>query len=346
MASAGIANCAPSCDAGNATFTPTVGRSTIEPSPAGLARWTPIRLDFSGPVPAVDWADLSTERFTDPFFDQTVARWTADPHARPVVTTGLDELLALDDEPSLALAGMIFHLSRCGSTLVSRLLGILPGVVVLAEPAPLNALLGLHPDRIEDATLARLVRALVRALGRRRDERHVVLKCTSWNIRRRAVLAAAFPDTPWTWVQRNPAHVLASLLAKPPGWLGLQAAPRQAALRFGLDPAAVGAMTRPEFAAAALGAMLDAAALDPAGRLCVDHPELPAAVWQRVAPHFGLEVDRAAIERMTNESRFYAKDSAPRRFTGDGPEQQAVTDAVRRAAQRFAEPGYRTLSSR
>lgn len=34
---------------------------------ADLARWTPIRFDLSGPAPTVDWADLSTERFVEPF---------------------------------------------------------------------------------------------------------------------------------------------------------------------------------------------------------------------------------------------------------------------------------------
>ncbi len=312
---------------------------------AELARWTPIRFDFSGPAPAVDWADLSAERFVEPFFDQTVARWASGPRARQLVRTGLEALVALDNEPSLEPAGMIFHLSRCGSTLVSRLLGTLPGVVVLAEPSPLNALLGLDPDRVNQAALVQVVRLLVRALGRCRhgDERQLVLKCTSWNIRSRAVLAAAFPDRPWIWVQRDPARVLASLLAKPPGWVGLQAAPRRAALRFGVDPAAVPAMTRAEFGAHALGAMLEAAATDPARRLCIDHADLPAAIWQRVAPHFGLEADAAAIERMIEESRFYSKDPASRVFYGDASEHSSVTDAIRDAAQRFAEPGYRVL---
>jgi hypothetical protein len=314
---------------------------------ADLARWTPISFDFSGPVPAVDWADLSAERFNEPFFDQTVARWASGPGARPLVRTGLEALIALDSEPSLEPAGMIFHLSRCGSTLVSRLLGTLPGVVVLAEPAPLNALLGLDPDRVDEAALVRLVRLLVRALGRCRhgDERQLVLKCTSWNIRRRAVLAAAFPETPWIWVQRDPARVLASLLAEPPGWLGLQAAPPRAARLFGLDPAAVPAMARAEFAARALGSMLEAAATDPARRISIDYADLPAAVWKHVAPHFGLEADPAAFERMIEESRFYAKDPAPRVFAGDAPERRPMTDAMREAAQRFAEPGYRALAS-
>jgi len=313
---------------------------------ADLARWTPVRLDLSGPALAIDWADLSAERFVEPFFDQTVARWASGPRARPLVRTGLEALVALDGEPSLEPAGMIFHLSRCGSTLASRLLDTLPGVVVLAEPAPLNALLGLNADRIDGAALVEAVRLLVRALGRCRhgDEQRLVLKCTSWNIRRRAVLAAAFPDTPWIWVQRDPARVLASLLAEPPGWLGLQAAPRQAARRFGLDPAAIPAMPRAEFAARVLGTMLDAAAADPAGRLIVDHAELPAAVWSCVAAHLGLEADPAAIQRMVEESRFYSKNPASGVFAGDAPERRPLTEAMLEAAKRFAEPGYRALA--
>jgi hypothetical protein len=314
---------------------------------ADLARWTPVRFDISGPAPAVDWADLSAERFIEPFFDQTVVRWASGPRARPIVRTGLEALVALDSQPSLEPTGMIFHLSRCGSTLVSRLLGTLPGVVVLAEPAPLNALLGLDPGQVDKAALVALVRLLVRALGRCRhgDEWRLVLKCSSWNIRRRAVLAAAFPETPWIWVQRDPARVLASLLAEPPGWLRLQAAPRRAARLFGLDPAAVPAMARVEFAARALGAMLEAAATDPARRLSIDHADLPAAVWQRVAPHLGLEANTAAIGRMIEESRFYTKDPAPRVFAGDAPERRPMTQAMREAAQRFAEPGYHVLAS-
>jgi hypothetical protein len=315
---------------------------------ADLARWTPIRFDFSGPTPTVDWADLSAERFAEPFFDQTVARWATGPHARPLVKTGLDALLALDDEPSLDPAGMVFHTSRCGSTVVSRLLATVPGVVVIAEPSPLNALLGLDPQRVDGATLVQVVRLLVRALGRRRhgDERQLVLKCTSWNIRRREILTAAFPDTPWVWVQRDPTQVVASLLATPPDWLGDQEPLPQTARHFGIDPAALSAMTRAEFTARALGAMLFSAATGPARRVCIDHAELPAAVWQRVAPHFGITVDGAAIERMTEQAKFYSKDAEAQPFSGDSPDRRPVTDEIRAAARRFAEPGYRQLASR
>jgi len=315
---------------------------------ADLARWTPIRFNFSTATPTVDWADLSAERFVEPFFDQTVGRWSTGPHAQPLVRTGLDVLVALDQQPSLDPAGMIFHFSRCGSTLVSRLLSTVAGVVVVAEPSPLNALLGLDPARVDGATLVRVVRLLVRALGRHRhgDEQRLVLKCTSWNIRRQEILTAAFPDTPWVWVQRDPADVVASLLAAPPGWLGHQVPPAQTALRFGIDPAAVATMPRAEFVARALGAMLFSASAGPPRRICVDHSELPAAVWQRVAPHFGIEIDPAAIERMAEQSRFYSKDSEPQAFSDDPQERPPVTDEMREAARRFAESGYRLLASR
>jgi hypothetical protein len=139
---------------------------------------------------------------------------------------------------------------------------------------------------------------------------------------------------------------VASLLANPPGWLGVREVPPQTALRFGVDPAALPTMTRPEFAARALGAMLLSATVGPGRRICVDHADLPAAVWDRVAAHFGIDIDDAAIERMTEQSRFYSKDSDARPFSRDLPEHRPVTDEMSDAARLFAEPGYRLLTSR
>ena len=135
------------------------------------------------------------------------------------------------------------------------------------------------------------------------------------------------------------------MLATPPGWLGLGATTPRTARLFGLDPATVPARARVEFAARALGAMLEAAATDPTRRLTVDYADLPGAIWQRITPHFGLEADSAAIERMTAESRFYSKDPSPRGFDADASERRLMTTAMREAAERFAGPGYRALAS-
>jgi hypothetical protein len=92
--------------------------------------------------------------------------------------------------------------------------------------------------------------------------------------------------------------------------------------------------------------MLLSAAAGPGRRICVDHADLPAAVWDRVAAHFGIDIDAVAIERMTEQSRFYSKDVESRPFSGDLSEHRPATDEMADAAQRFADPGYRMLASR
>jgi hypothetical protein len=92
--------------------------------------------------------------------------------------------------------------------------------------------------------------------------------------------------------------------------------------------------------------MLHSAAAGPGRRTCVDHADLPTPVWDRVAAHFGIEIDAAAIERMTEQSRFYSKDVESRPFSDDLSEHRPVTDEMVDAARRFAEPGYRMLAAR
>jgi hypothetical protein len=68
-------------------------------------------------------------------------------------------------------------------------------------------------------------------------------------------------------------------------------------------------------------------------------------IRQSVAAHFGLETDATAIERMSAESRFSAKDPVPRVFAGDAAQRRPITRQMRKAAQRFTESGYRRLAA-
>ncbi len=302
---------------------------------ADLAQWTPVRLSLQPPDAVVDWADLRGIRFEEPFFDQTVSRWAE----RPLVRTSLQELALLDAQPSLDPAGFVFHMSRCGSTLVSRLLSTLPGMVVASEPGPVNALLEIDPERVDPAARATVLRLLIRALGRIRfgDETRFVVKLSSWNVRLLPLFRAAFPDVPWVFVHRDPAAVLASILAGPPGWLQLQRFPRQAAYLFGFDPAAVEAMTPDEFAARVLAAMLETwLAEAPPDALTVDYRSLPTAISDRIAPALGLQPTEADIARMVEEARYSAKDPGRRVFAAPPPAEPP-------AAAQLIEPAYRRL---
>ena len=312
---------------------------------ADLADWTPVALDVTAAVPSVDWADLRGVRFAEPFFQQTVERWAGgDP--QPLVRTGLDALAALDAAPSLDPALFVFHLSRCGSTLVSRLLSRVPGTLVVSEPGPLNTLLLSGPAAIAEAALVPLLRALVRALGRRRfdDERRYVLKLSSWNVRHIGLFRRAFPDVPVVWVQRAPDEVMASLLAEPPGWAALQRLPRELRSVFGLEPEDA-AGDDATFFAAALAAMLRAISDDAGPALVLDYRALPDALWSRVAPLIGLDLDDDAIASLRDEARFDSK-SAGRRLFVRSDARSDLAEPVRRLVTERLAPLYETVARR
>ena len=296
-------------------------------TPEELSAWTPVALTVEKSDLAIEWCDLRGVDFREPFFTQTVARWTRGENARPVVRTGFSALLATDGfgtclEPS----GFIFHMSRCGSTVVSRMLGRKAGTVVVSEAEPINALLEMAPERASRDVQVRCLRLLIRALGRCRsgNECHYVVKFSSWTINRLSLLREAFPRVPWVWVYREPAAVLASVVARPPGWMHLRFHPRLARSLLGIaDPTC--AASPAGFAAQALTGF-SAAALDTADGTTpfVNYRDLPDAVWQTVAPTFGMDLDPEDIAAMKAEADWSAHDPTPTRFVprtpGSGPE--------------------------
>ena len=282
-------------------------------------------------------------RFADPFFHHTVERW-AGGNPAPLVRTDLASLKALDDAPSLDPCALIFHVSRCGSTLLSRLLGSVPGVLVVSEPAPVNALLLADPAALAPLAQAEALRLLVRALGRQRfgDERHYVLKLSSWNVTRLNLFRRAFPRAALIWLQRAPHEVAASLVADPPGWAAQQdlAAAGRAIFGLGTAPA-----SRDEFCVRAVETVLKAAGAVPDWDLVVDHADLPAAAWSQVAPRLGLALAAEDIARMAEAARFDAKEPTPLLFAGER-RRRPLPEPIRVLLAPDAEPIYAALAGR
>ena len=72
----------------------------------------------------------------------------------------------------------------------------------------------------------------------------------------------------------------------------------------------------------------------------VDYRDLPAAVWQRVAPFLGLVPNAEDITRMKEDARYYAKDPVKRVFAADAG---AIPEAIRDLARSLVDPIYRRL---
>jgi len=314
-----------------------------------LAGWTPVALNLQHPTPSIDWGDFGSLRFTEPFFEETVSRWAATNPAPQMVRTDLDALAVLDQAPSLDPSGLIFHLSRCGSTLLARLLRQVPGCLVISEPDSINSLLVADKTIVNEKTQVRLLRLLIRALGRCRfgDERHYVVKLSSWNVRKLDLFRRAFPAAPLVWVQRRPAEVMMSLLARPPQWLQLQSDPKLAGALFDIAPEEMKALEPAAFYARALAALLKAAWAQASGELpTIEYANLPEIAWTTVAPLFGLSLNARDVSRMEAEARYYSKDLSPRVFSRNILGYGAIPESIRLLAAEHLDALYSELSGR
>jgi hypothetical protein len=285
--------------------------------------------------------NIAPAALLDAFMQETVMRVPATETFVHVARNDLGKVAA-DSAP----AGIVFHVARCGSTLISQLLRQHGGCVVYSEPLPFNELLlppHAYPRHEQIAALRSVGEAFARHAGK-----PYVLKLSSWNTLFCDLVTEAFPATPWVLNVRDPVEVGVSLLARPPGWLrGADAA--AAALREQID--AAGASNSPtEFVARLYGAFCAATArLDPARGRLVDYTALPAAAWDIVAPHFALAVDTQQRGRMAEVAGVDAKAPLGQLvpFPGDATTKQAAaTTELREAMSTFALPALRQLERR
>jgi hypothetical protein len=255
-----------------------------------LSGWIPLYLQRG----YVHWGYMGQERFIQPFCQdtlQTLARRPFNQLFRQ--RTGLDILSArADSHPGLPLHGIVFHMSRCGSTLTAQALAALADTVVLSEPPAIDTLLEwLVASPADDRkTSDALLKGLVAALGqsRREQDRRLFIKADAWHIGHINRILNAFPTVPWIFLYRNPVEVLVSHSRIPalyliPGSL----------VQHGLKPPAPLLNQTSEHGAWVLSQILQAAIAaiqqHPNG-LLINYSELPNVIETRLNQHFNLNL--------------------------------------------------------
>ena len=271
-----------------------------------------MRIYWQDSRPKVDWGYLGARRFTDPFFAQTInpcVRHPADLLFRH--QTPLDELGdILVSQPCLRPTGFIFHMSRCGSTLISQMLAAAPANIVLSEAGPIDDLLRLHfrNPSVTDKQRMQWLQWLVSVLAWRRHpaEKNVFIKFDCWHVMFLPLLQRAFPGVPWIFLYREPIEVMASAKKQ----LGGQMIPGvlQPAL-FGWDAATVAGMSLYEYTARVLAKLCEAAlaqARNGNGKL-VNYRQLPDAIWPALMRYWNVDFASDETARMLEAAQLDAK---------------------------------------
>jgi len=322
-------------------LTQVAGSCFLQTMPATQDSLLPIRAALRPEGLYLALRQIAPSELRDAFMQETVLRLPAPETLVHLPRAELDRQ-PLERPP----AGLIFHVARCGSTLVSQMLKRCDSVVVYAEPLPINEIL-LPPHPWPRADLVAALRAVGAALARHAG-RPYVLKFSSWNTLYCDLLAEAFPQSPWALCLRDPAEVAVSLLKDTPGWLKDTDEPAQRLARV-IDPAGA-SRGREEYYARLYAAFCDAATqLDPARGKLLRYETLPAAVWEVLAPHFSLALDERQRQAMREAARQYSKAPVgqPTDFAPDAASKQAaVSAALRQAVAALALPALQRLTAR
>jgi len=313
-------------------------------------RWIPGRIYWRDAQPMMDWVHLGARRLTDPFFAQTLNACVGRPadlvYRRQTPLAELEDIAGV--RPGLRPAGFIFHLSRCGSTLVAQRLAASPQNVVLSEAGPIDGVLrsSLRDPGISDEQRVRWLRALVRVFGWQRApaEKQVFIKFDCWHARFLPLIQRAFPEVPWVFLYREPLEVLASARKQPGGHMipgvlepGI----------FDWSAADAAGMARPEYAARVLAKICETA-LDEAragrGKL-VNYRQLPDGVWPALLDYWQVAFSAADSAKMREAALRDAKNPV----MPFAPDSQAKRDSapaeLRALSQRWLEEVYQRLES-
>jgi hypothetical protein len=188
----------------------------MEPSLA-LKNWIPIRIAKDAPELLCEWLFTGEKEFTEPFFDETIAacRYANSNNRRYKVVSDLNAMAAWARYlTAVPPAAIIFHVSRCGSTLLSQLLAEDKQNIVLSEVPFFDEILRMplqRPDEDWSGTEGYLS-AAVRFYGQQRNpnQQRLLIKADSWHLHFYEQYRNCFPGVPFFLLYRHPLEVLHS----------------------------------------------------------------------------------------------------------------------------------------
>jgi hypothetical protein len=231
----------------------------------------------------------------------------------------------------------IFHISRCGSTLVSQLLGLQPAHIVLSEVPFFDELLRWGNKNNEMQAALPLLNAAINLYGAKRngESTRLFIKTDSWHVHFYKQLRELYPQTPFILLYRKPDEVIRSQQKK----RGMQSIPgllepeifgfnKNEILKPGLDEYMARVI---EYYLQAFVQILNTDKL----ALPVNYNEGALAIVKKVAAFTGITISEKEIAAMRQRSTFHAK--YPEQIFAEAPIQESPPAYLNRSFALYKE---------
>ena len=264
---------------------------------------------------------------------------------------------------ALNLTGVVFHESRCGSTLVANALTAMnpkENRVYSESAPPITALKSICGEKYQSCSVhqaAQILADTIYLMSRSNDpqEKRVFFKIQSVGALNIEVFQNAFPRTPWIFVYRDPVQVMMSQLkmgAKYANCVRGRGRPNQLVTELAhAKDLRVRELTDEQFCAAHLGTItesaVDAMQRQPHLGTPVNYVQLPDILYKDILPNkFGVKLSQEEIDNIVQISGVYSKGTGGRsgEFKSDSEaKEHSATTEVKEAAHLFMDESYAIL---
>jgi len=257
----------------------------------GRAGWLPT--DIGDGYSVIRWIKANGQ-VPSGFFSAWAAKLRASIPPRPEIETDRSALRrAVQTLPVASPAGIVFHVSRCGSTLIANALACADKVLCLNEPPSFNHMLRLAMSpstywaKVATGTLRDLTTLFAYCYGS--DPRQLVLKTGFGTITSLCAVRSIWPSVPCLFVVRNPVEVIVSNVDEPSRYLLRAYGDANVFSFIGRPPSDVTERGFAAFCAWSVGQIYAAAERQLDDRcLVVDHSEISENTVVQIAEHFGV----------------------------------------------------------
>lgn len=178
-----------------------------------IANWIPIKLIEKENQVYFEWLYLSDIPFAEPFFEETIAKCKSHSYnSKPFkLISTVENLFDWSKELDFVeLKGLVFHVSRCGSTMLSQYLATSSENIMVSEAPIIDQI--LRSDFFDEDTKTVLLESVIRLLGQKRfpEQKNLIVKLDAWSIFKASYLRSIFPKLSFALLYRNPDEVLRS----------------------------------------------------------------------------------------------------------------------------------------
>ncbi|MBS1636626.1 MAG: sulfotransferase family protein [Bacteroidetes bacterium] len=278
-----------------------------------MQKWIPARLIRQQEQLLCKWLYADDIPYTDPFFDETLAKCLSHPfNSKPFAcVSAISELEMLADAvESVEPTAFIFHISRCGSTLLSQMLAIPSGSVSLAEVPFFDEI--LRSVSLTETEKDKALQAAIRLYGQKRkgNENQLFIKLDSWHVFFYDTFRRLYPHVPCVFLYRDPYDVLQSHRKH----RGMQAVPGviEPAV-FGFTPDAISHLDQDAYTALVLERYLQVylELREKSGpSLWFNYADGPANMIRGIAAMSGHHWSAEEMQQIGERSRYHSKHPA------------------------------------